>query len=55
MAAADYPPMLELVTSGRLRPGRLVGSVVDLAGAIDAMVAMDGPVTGASGIVITRP
>ncbi|HEY7811690.1 MAG TPA: alcohol dehydrogenase catalytic domain-containing protein, partial [Nakamurella sp.] len=39
MAAADYPPMLELVTSGRLRPGRLVGSVVGLAGAIDAMVA----------------
>ena len=55
MAAADYPPMLELVAEGRLRPGRLVGSVVDLAGAIDALVAMDGPVAGAGGIVVARP
>ncbi len=55
MAAADYPPMLAMVADGRLRPGELVGSVVDLEGAIDALVAMDGKASGASGIVVARP
>ena len=54
MAAADYPPMLKMVADGRLRPGELIGSVVDLAGAIDALVAMDTPGSGA-GIVVARP
>ncbi|WP_395726152.1 zinc-dependent alcohol dehydrogenase family protein [Nakamurella sp.] len=54
MAAADYPPMLDLVADGRLRPAELVGSVVDLTGAVDALMAMDGPGAGA-GIVVARP
>lgn len=54
MAAVDYPSMLDLVADGRLRPGELIGSVVDLDGAIDALVAMDGPGSGA-GIVVARP
>lgn len=54
MAAVDYPAMLDLVADGRLRPGELIGSVVDLAGAIDALVAMDGPGAPA-GIVVARP
>jgi alcohol dehydrogenase len=56
MAAAGYPPMLDLVASGRLRPGELVGSVVDMDGAIDALVAMNDPTGGAAdGIVVARP
>lgn len=43
MPARDYPAMLELVASGRLRPDLLVGRVVDLAGAGDALAAMDHP------------
>ena len=43
------------LADGRLRPGELVGSVVDLEGAIDALVAMDGKTSGASGIVVARP
>ncbi|MBN9171093.1 MAG: alcohol dehydrogenase, partial [Microbacterium sp.] len=53
MAAADYGPLLELVASGRLDPSLLVGSVVDLDGAIDALVGMDGPQP--AGIVVARP
>jgi alcohol dehydrogenase len=53
MSAADYGPMLELVADGRLDPSRLVGSVVDLDGAIDALVAMDG--RAGPGIVVARP
>lgn len=54
MAAVDYPAMLAMVADGRVQPGELVGSVVDLAGAIDALVAMDRPGAGA-GIVVARP
>lgn len=55
MSAADYPAMLELIEQGRLRPGELVGATVDLAGAVDALVAMDTPGAGAGGIVVARP
>jgi alcohol dehydrogenase len=55
MAAVDYPAMLAMVADGRLRPGDLVGAVVDLDGAIDALVAMDAPASGAGGIVVARP
>jgi alcohol dehydrogenase len=41
MAAHEYPAMLELVVSGVLRPDRLVGSVIGLDGAADALTAMD--------------
>lgn len=55
MAAAGYPPMLDLVAAGRLRPAQLVGSVTDLAGAGDALVAMSDPAAAAAGIVVARP
>jgi alcohol dehydrogenase len=30
MSAVDYPALLDLVRAGRLKPERLLGSVVDL-------------------------
>jgi alcohol dehydrogenase len=53
MAAADYPAMLELVGSGRLDPGRLVGRVVDLARAGAELMAMDAPAPAAGITVAT--
>ncbi|HYI34719.1 MAG TPA: zinc-binding dehydrogenase, partial [Glaciibacter sp.] len=53
MSAVNYPALLELVRDGRLRPERLVGSIVDLGGAIDALVAMDDP-QAARGMVVAR-
>ena len=50
MAARDYPAMVELVESGALQPQRLIGSVIDLDGAPDALMAMDAP--GADGITV---
>lgn len=50
MAAADYPEMLGLVTSGRLRPERLVGSVIGFEGLGAALEAMDGP--GGAGMTV---
>jgi hypothetical protein len=47
--------MLAMVADGRLRPGDLVGAVVDLGGAVDALVAMDTPGSGAGGIVVACP
>lgn len=55
MSARDYPPMLELIVEGRLDPGGLVGAVTDLAGAIEALVALDAPRAGNAGIVLARP
>jgi alcohol dehydrogenase len=52
MAAADYPAMLELVADGRLKPQRLVGSVIPLAAAPAALTAMDSPIPPHSGIVV---
>ncbi len=42
MAAREYPAMLALVADGTLRPDLLVGAVVGLADAPDALVAMSG-------------
>ena len=53
MAARDYPAMLELVTSGALQPARLVGSVIGLAEAGEALVAMSRPATTA-GVTVVR-
>lgn len=53
MAAADYPPMLALVADGTLRPGRLVSTVIDLAEAPAALMAMDHPPTGPGMTVVT--
>ncbi|MFC3741206.1 alcohol dehydrogenase catalytic domain-containing protein [Paractinoplanes deccanensis] len=52
MAAVDYPPMLDLVARGRLDPGRLVGSVIDLAEAGEALRAMDSPIPAHAGITV---
>jgi D-arabinose 1-dehydrogenase-like Zn-dependent alcohol dehydrogenase len=53
MAARDYPAMLDLVASGTLQPGRLVGSVIGLADAGPALAAMSRPATTA-GVTVVR-
>ncbi len=41
MAARDYPAMMRLVADGTLRPGLLVGQVIELEEAGRALAAMD--------------
>ena len=53
MSARDYPAMLALVTSGALRPDRLVGSVIGLEEAGAALAAMSHPATTA-GVTVVR-
>ncbi len=53
MAAQDYPAMLDLVTSGAVRPDRLVGSVIGLSEAGAALAAMSHPATTA-GVTVVR-
>ena len=53
MAARDYPAMLDLVTSGALQPARLVGSVIGLGEAGDALAAMSRPAT-TPGVTVVR-
>jgi D-arabinose 1-dehydrogenase-like Zn-dependent alcohol dehydrogenase len=53
MAARDYPPMLDLVASGAVRPDRLVGSVIGLGDAGAALAAMSRPATTA-GVTVVR-
>lgn len=53
MAARDYPALLGLVTSGALRPDRLVGKVISLEDAGAALAAMSDPAT-AAGITVVR-
>ncbi|MDP9791925.1 alcohol dehydrogenase [Catenuloplanes nepalensis] len=43
MAAHAYPALLELVTSGALRPDLLVADTMGLAAAADALTTMDHP------------
>jgi D-arabinose 1-dehydrogenase-like Zn-dependent alcohol dehydrogenase len=52
MAARDYPPMINMVADGTLRPGLLVSRVIGLAEAGPAMAAMDGPAQRAGMTVI---
>ena len=54
MAAHEYPAMLELIDAGVLRPEQLVGRVVRLDDAPDALAAMGGPV-GSTGMTIVVP
>jgi alcohol dehydrogenase len=54
MAARDYPPMLDLVASGAVRPRRLVGSVIGLDEAGAALAAMSRPATTA-GVTVVQP
>lgn len=46
MAAAGYPRMLEMVVAGRLDPSRLVGRVVGLGEAGEALATVDRPTAG---------
>ncbi len=52
MAAHEYPAMLALITSGALRPERLVGRVIGLEDAGAALAAMDRPASRAGMTVI---
>jgi alcohol dehydrogenase len=42
MAAHEYPAMLTLIESGAVHPERLIGTVIGLADAPAALMAMDG-------------
>jgi alcohol dehydrogenase len=52
MAAADYPPMLDLIA--RLDPRRLIGAEIPLSEAGAALMAMDSPVSRSAGITVVR-
>ncbi|GGE87311.1 zinc-binding dehydrogenase [Mycetocola zhadangensis] len=54
MSAAEYPAMLDLVASGRLRPQDLVTATIGLDAAPAAMVAMSEG-RNAAGVTIIRP
>jgi len=54
MAARDYPAMLRMVADGALRPGLLVGEVIELGQVGRALAAMDEPGPGA-GITVVSP
>jgi alcohol dehydrogenase len=55
MAAHEYPAMLALVEDGTLRPDRLVGDVIGLDQAGDALAAMDRPAASAGMTVVRLP
>ncbi|MGI3781021.1 MAG: alcohol dehydrogenase catalytic domain-containing protein [Janthinobacterium lividum] len=52
MSAVDYPAMLAMVADGRLDPARLVGSVISLDEAGDALAAMDDPSSARGGMTV---
>lgn len=52
MAARDYPAMLELVGSGAVDLGRLLGPVIALADVPDALAAMDRAESAHAGITV---
>jgi alcohol dehydrogenase len=54
MAAHTYPPMLELVGAGVLRPDLLVTSTIALDAAPPALAAMGGAGAGA-GVTVIEP
>ncbi|MGV9281031.1 zinc-dependent alcohol dehydrogenase family protein [Streptomyces sp. NPDC003730] len=53
MAAHTYPPMLELVRAGVLRPDRLVTSTIGLEAAPAALAAMDA--APGAGVTVVEP
>ncbi len=57
MAGSDYPAMLALIADQTLRPERLIGRVIGLAGAGAALAALGQPAAAAGMTVIdmTRP
>ena len=52
MAAADYPALLAMISSGRLAPGALVGRIVGLEQAGVELMALDAPLPAAAGLVV---
>ena len=54
MAARDYPAMLRMVADGTLRPGLLIGEVIELGLVGRALAAMDEPGSGA-GMTVVSP
>jgi alcohol dehydrogenase len=52
MAAADYPAMLALVADGRLNPRLLVGDVIPLENAGQALTALDDRIAARAGITV---
>ncbi len=55
MAAHEYPAMLAMIEDGRLRPDLLVGDVIALEQAGEALAAMDRPRAGAGMTVVRLP
>jgi alcohol dehydrogenase len=55
MAAHEYPAMLAMIEDGRLRPDLLVGEVIGLDRAGEALAAMDHPPSGAGMTVVSLP
>jgi len=53
MAARDYPAMLRMVADGTLRPGLLVGEVIELGQVGRALAAMDESGSGAGMTVVS--
>ena len=53
MAAREYPAMLAMVADGTLRPGLLVGEVIELGQVGRALAAMDEPGSGAGMTVVS--
>ena len=53
MAARDYPAMLAMVADGTLRPGLLIGQVIELTQVGRALAAMDEPGPGAGMTVVS--
>ena len=54
MAAADYPPMLDLVARGALRPDLLVRRTISLDDAPAALADLDQP-AGPAGMTVIVP
>jgi alcohol dehydrogenase len=55
MAAHEYPAMLAMIADGTLRPDRLVGDVIDLDQAGEALAALDHPRATAGMTVVANP
>lgn len=55
MAAHEYPAMLAAIADGRLSPDRLVGAVVGLDEAADALAALGEPGTARVGMTVVVP
>ncbi|QDP96576.1 zinc-binding dehydrogenase [Microlunatus elymi] len=54
IAAADYRGLLDLVTSGKVHPERMITTITDLAGAGRALAAMADP-SASPGITVAVP